>query len=104
MSKHDIQAAYHIVSILEQEAGEQIQVQCTLINLHVRTRSFEVCDLTDGKVYAGKLSEDAPKRINHATLGESYTATLRRVIEVKSVSGEEKDKWLLLDLVSMSSP
>lgn len=104
MSKHDIQAAYHIVSILEQEVGEQIQVQCTLINLHVRTRSFEVCDLTDGKFYAGKLSEDAPKSINHATLGKSYTATLRRVIEVKSVSGEEKDKWLLLDLVSMSSP
>ena len=104
MSKHDIQAAYHIVSILEQEVGEQIQVQCTLTNLHARTRSFEICDLTNRKIYAGKLSENAPERINHATLSQSYTATLRRVIEVKSVSGEEKDKWLLLDLVSMSSP
>jgi hypothetical protein len=103
MSKQDMQAAYHIVSMLEQEVGEQIQIQCTLFNLHVRTRSFEIRDLKDGKIYAGKLSEEAPERINHATLSENYSATLRRVIEVKSVSGEEKDKWLLMDLVSISS-
>ncbi len=89
--------------MLEQEVGEQIQIQCTLFNLHVRTRSFEIRDLKDGKIYAGKLSEEAPERINHATLSENYSATLRRVIEVKSVSGEEKDKWLLMDLVSISS-
>jgi hypothetical protein len=104
MSKQDMQAAYHIVSMLEQEVGEQIQIQCTLFNLHVRTRSFEIRDLKDGKIYAGKLSEEAPERINHATLSENYSATLRRVIEVKSVSGEEKDKWLLMDLVSIHSP
>ncbi len=99
MSKHDMQAAYQIVSKLEEEVGEQIQVECTLTNLHVRTRSFEICDLKDGRIYAGKLSEEAPERINHATLSESYKATLARVIEVKSVSGEEKEKWLLMDLV-----
>ena len=98
MSKHDMQAAYQIVSKLEEEVGEQIQVQCTLTNLHVRTRSFEICGLKDGRIYAGKLSEEAPERINHATLSESYKATLARVIEVKSVSGEEKEKWLLMDL------
>jgi hypothetical protein len=104
MSRYDMQAAYHIVSILEQEVGEKIQIQCTLTNLHVRTRSFEICGLEDRKIYAGKLSEEAPKRIDHATMSESYIATLRRVVEVKSVSGEEKDKWLLLDLAPMPPP
>lgn len=103
MSKQDMRCAYHIVSVFEQEVGQLIQIQVTLINLHVRTRSFEVCDLKDGKIYAGKLSEEAPEAINHATLSESYTAKLRRVTEVKSVSGEERDKWLLVDLTPLSS-
>ena len=103
MSRQDMQGAYHIVSVFEQEVGELIQIQGTLFNLHVRTRSFEVRDLKDGKIYAGKLSEEAPESINHATLSENYTATLRRLTEVKSVSGEERDKWLLIDLASISS-
>lgn len=103
MSKQDMRGAYHIVSIFEQEVGELIHIQGTLFNLHVRTRSFEVRDLKDGKVYAGKLSEEAPESINHATLSENYTATLRRVTEVKSISGEERDKWLLIDLAPISS-
>jgi hypothetical protein len=103
MSKQDMRRAYHIVSIFEQEVGELIQIQGTLFNLHVRTRSFEVRDLKDVKIYAGKLSEEAPESINHATLSENYTATLRRVTEVKSVSGEEIDKWLLIDLAPISS-
>lgn len=103
MSRQDMKGAYHIVSVFEQEVGELIQIQGTLFNLHVRTRSFEVRDLKNGKIYAGKLSGEAPESINHATLSENYTATLRRLTEVKSVSGEERDKWLLIDLAPISS-
>lgn len=90
--------AFKIVSRVEEEVGEALIITSRLIALHTRTKSYELSDIANEQKFSGKLSADAPESINHARLREIYVATLRRVIEVNSTSGEEKERWLLVDL------
>lgn len=90
--------AFNIVSRVEEEVGEEIRITGKLVALHTRTKSYELSSIVDEQKFSGKLAYDAPDSINHARLSEMYVATLRRIIEVNSTSGEEKERWLLVDL------
>lgn len=99
MTREVMESTHRIVSAVEQEIGEEIRVYGTLVGLNVRTRSYEIFGIHDKKKYAGKVAEDAPSAIYHAVLSEPYTAVLKRVIEVQATSGEERERWLLVNLL-----
>ncbi len=97
-SQNSILKAYEIVSSVEEQVGEEVEVVGQLVGLNVRTKTYEISSVSDKQKYAGKLAAEAPESIHHAQLSEMYVATLKRVIEVQSTSGEEKERWLLVNL------
>lgn len=101
LTKETIAKAYEIVSIIEEQIGEEIQVVGKLVGLNVRTRNYEIRSNADKKKYSGKFAADLPSEISHAKINNLYKAVLKKVIKVQSTSGEEKEQWLLVKLLEL---
>lgn len=104
LTRDKVTAALRIVSMVDLQMAEEVEVPCTLYGLNIRTRSYEFWTLETNEKYSGKLGEDVPERVSHARLQDKYIATVKKVIEVQSASGEEKDRWVLMDLRPMERP
>jgi hypothetical protein len=94
----DAKIALEIVSQVESEQPIQYEVDCELIGINKRTKSFEIWEITGvRKKYSGKILDSAFTIAETATLSRIYTAIIREIIEI-SVIGEEKIKYELVDL------
>ncbi|MEQ6886605.1 DUF6575 domain-containing protein [Salicola sp. Rm-C-2C1-2] len=102
LTRETINAALKIVNMIDLQMAEEVEVPGTLYGLNVRTGVFELWSLDEKEKYTGKLADEVPDRVSHATLQERYVATVRKFLEVQSASGEEKEKWVLVDLKAVA--
>jgi len=97
LTREEIASALRVVSAIDLQMAEEVIIPCVLVGLNVRTKTYELSSLDDEQKFSGRISDEAPKEVSHATLSQQYKAFLRRMIEVQA-SGEEKEKWILTDL------
>ena len=100
LSKQQIEKAYSIVDSIDIQMSEAIDVKATLIGLNIRTKRYEILSIKDNEKFSGRVSDDAIEDVQHAVIKKNYVATLKKVIEIKSSSGEESVKWILVGLKS----
>lgn len=98
LSGQEIASALRVVSSIDLQMAEEVVVPSFLVGLNVRTRTYELNSLKDQQKYSGRISDEVPEEVMHATLGQRYKAFLRRMIEVQATTGEEKEKWILTGL------
>ncbi|NOT13969.1 MAG: hypothetical protein HOP21_00045 [Methylotenera sp.] len=97
LSKTEILKALEIVSEINVEMADEIEIQSTLIGLNIRTMTYEILSAENEK-FAGKISEEAKAEAANATINNRYIAKLKQLIEVQATTGEEKTRWLLTGL------
>jgi hypothetical protein len=98
MSTEVARDALAIVEAIETILSENLQLECVLVGLNVRTRYYEIKALREDRKYVGRLSDEAMFDVQHATINDIYIATLRPQVESNPVTGEEKVKWALVAL------
>jgi hypothetical protein len=83
---------------IETKLSEQLQVECVLVGLNIRKRTYEINEVREQKKYSGRIADEAVSDVQHARINDRYTATLRENFETNPVTGEEKSKWELVAL------
>ncbi|WP_156201120.1 DUF6575 domain-containing protein [Wenzhouxiangella marina] len=101
LSREKVSAALKLVSMMDLQMAEEVRVPCILYGLNIRTRTYEFWTLDGNQKYAGKLGDHVPERVSHARLKDKYVATVKKMVEVQSASGEERERWVLMDLSPM---
>jgi hypothetical protein len=84
----------------ESQEAERVVVVGELIALNLRTRTFELVDNLERRKYAGKFVPEALPDGRGAEVGHRYRAELRAVLEVNSATGEEKTRYILVQLLA----
>lgn len=97
-SLENIQRALQVASRIEQEESDRFELECILIALHSRRRTFEVEPAAGGTRINGRIAFDAPDHVVHSTIMSRYKARLSEVVETSSITGDEVHKYTLLDL------
>jgi len=98
LTNKQVEKAYSIVDNIDIKMSEAIEVKATLIGLNVRTKRYEILSIQDNEKFSGRVSDDAIDEIQHAVINKNYIATIKKVIETKSSSGDEIIKWILVGL------
>jgi hypothetical protein len=98
LTKSQVENAHAIVDKIDIEMSEAIEVSATLIGLNIRTNRYEILETATNERYSGKVSLEAIGKIEHAVINKNYIATLKKLVETKSSSGDETIKWVLIDL------
>jgi hypothetical protein len=98
MSAAIVKDALTIVSEAVLKMPEEVLVVGELVGLNVRTRAFEIKELSSGRRYSGQIAVDAPGTEN-ATIKNVYTARIEKVIEVSTATDAETTHWLLIGLL-----
>lgn len=93
-----VRAAYAIVDRIDIALAEEVQINGQLVGFNVRTKRYEIQSGTDGRSYAGRVSEEADIRVANPAIGEQYQAVLRMLVETQSTSGDELVRWVLVRL------
>jgi hypothetical protein len=95
----DAKIALAIVNEVEAEQPKQYEVDGELVGVNKRTKSFEIWEINESRNrYLGRILDSALSVAETSTLSDIYTATIREIIEISAVTGEEKVKYQLLDL------
>lgn len=100
LTKQQVEKAYSIVDSIDIQMSEAIEVKATLIGLNIRTKRYEILSIKDNEKFSGRVSDDATDDVQHAVIKNNYIATIKKVVETKSSSGEEAIKWILVGLKS----
>lgn len=100
LSKHEIKAAYELVSRIDVDMSEAIEFKAELLGLDVKTKRYRVRHLDENEDYSGKIAEDSISSVEHSEINAIYTVVIKKIIETNSSSGSELTKWLLIDLKS----
>jgi hypothetical protein len=98
LSKSQIEKAYSIVDKIDIQMSESIEIKAKLIGLNVRTKRYEIHSLENTDKYSGRVADETLSDIEHAVINNNYTATLKKIIETKSSTGDENIKWVLIGL------
>ncbi|EPU3917601.1 MULTISPECIES: DUF6575 domain-containing protein [Aeromonas] len=98
LTKAQVEKAHSIVDSIDIAMSEAIEINAKLIGLNVRTKRYEISGLENGERFSGKVSEDTLSEVEHAVINSNYIATLKKIIETKSSSGDESIKWVLVGL------
>ncbi|HUU57416.1 MAG TPA: DUF6575 domain-containing protein [bacterium] len=97
-----------VKTISEMEPSEPIEYTFLgrLIGINIRTKIYEVWDVAENRKYSGKILDEAVPMVEHATINNVYSVTVREDT-VTSATGELETKYRLLQLVGVgdtSSP
>lgn len=98
LSKNQIEKAYSIVDKIDIQMSESIEMKVKLIGLNVRTKRYEIHALENSDKYSGRVADETLSDIEHAVINNNYIATLKKIIETKSSTGDESIKWVLVGL------
>lgn len=98
ISREVASAAIRVVDDLKVEVAETFEVRSVLVAANLRTKYYELWDPERHQKYSGRILEDAMPQVEHATLSETYVATLREIVETAPATGEERIKWELAGL------
>jgi hypothetical protein len=91
-------AALSVVLQIEEQDATIITVHGALIALNARNWSFELLELPRERWFRGKVGVDAPNHVLHARIQSFYTARIMIVTEVSTATGEETERYRLMDL------
>lgn len=92
------QAAVEVVDQVTTEMAERKEVTGRLVMLNTDANTFRIHDEQNHKRYTGKIGPDLDIREMRPQIEEVYVATLLEIVEVASVTGDEKSKWQLAEL------
>jgi hypothetical protein len=98
LTKSQVERAHSIVDNIDIEMSEAVEVNAKLIGLNVRTKRYEILGLDNNDRFAGKVLEHTLSELEHAVINNNYIATLKKIIETKSSSGDETIRWVLVNL------
>lgn len=101
LTKTQIDKAYALVDRIDIEMSESIEINSNLIGLNIRTKRYEIESLETNESFSGRVADDAVMKVKNATINRNYKATIKKLIETKSSSGDEKVKWILYDLTPL---
>jgi hypothetical protein len=90
--------ALSAIQNIETNLTEILQVEGVLIGINIRTKYYEITSRVDGKKYSGAIATEAVTDVQHATINESYSATLRLRTDTNPITGEERSHWDLTSL------
>jgi hypothetical protein len=90
--------ALEIVNRLVVQLPEEISVLGTLVGLNVRTKTYEITEVTTGKKYSGRIADEALPLVEHATISDKYIARISKVTELLPTTGHENIIWQLIAL------
>jgi hypothetical protein len=103
LSSEKIERAYKIVSRVEIEMSEEIEIDSELLGLDTATKRYRLTSLLDKTEYSGKVTDEALQNVMHSEINAHYRATIKKVIETNSTSGYEINKWILVGLTRLKS-
>jgi len=83
---------------MEITVPEVMEISGVLIGANTETRRFELRGIYDEIKYKGDIHEDAFNGDTEMTLGGVYCARMEEKIEINTVTGEAKARYLLLRL------
>lgn len=98
LTKAQVEKAHSIVDSIDIQMSEAVEVKAKLIGLNVRTKRYEILGFENDERFSGKVAQETLSDIEHAVINNNYTATLKKIIETKSSSGDEAVKWVLVGL------
>ncbi|OUD13099.1 DUF6575 domain-containing protein [Thioflexithrix psekupsensis] len=98
LSKEEIARALDIVSKVETEQDETIELTAELVGAYTDTKRFKIKNLKDNESYSGSISKEALNDVLHAELNGTYSVALKKIIETNPSSGQESIKWDLVKL------
>jgi hypothetical protein len=98
LTKAQVEKAHSIVDSIDVQMSEAVEVKAKLIGLNVRTKRYEILGLESDERFSGQVSQETIGDIEHAVINNNYVATLKKIIETKSSSGDETIKWVLVGL------
>jgi hypothetical protein len=93
-------AALSVVLHIEEQDAEVIIVPGALMALNARNWSFEFLSLPRRRWFRGKVGVDAPDHVLHARIQSLYEARIMVVTELSTATGEETERYRLLDLTN----
>ena len=99
LEKKVIKSAFDIISKLELSEKETINIKGKLICFNSRTKFYEILSL-DGEKFSGTASDNS--EIQSVTINDIYHAEIEQTIEIQPSSGEEKVKYKLIKLTTIS--
>jgi hypothetical protein len=102
MSLQVAREALEIVNQVVLQMPEETTVVGLLVGLNIRLRTFEVSETTSGKRYSGRIAEIAMPSAEHATINDTYTARIEKIVEVSPMTGTEIVRWQLVGLLPPS--
>lgn len=79
------------------EPPSEFEVTARLVGINVRTKTYEIWDVSENQKFSGRIHEDAMPSAEHATVNELYVVQLREETVV-SATGEPETKYRLLQL------
>jgi hypothetical protein len=94
----DVQKTISLVTKLNEEMAEEVQFDAHLIGLNLRTKSFELLSQTSQEKYVGKINPEVIGRVSGVEIGGTYSIKLRKTIDVLATTGEERIRWILVDI------
>lgn len=100
LTNSEILKTISIVTRLNEEMAEELSLKANLIGVNLRTKSFEISHATTQERFTGKIAPDAMSKISGAEVGASYKVVLRKYIDVLATTGEERIRWVLVDLTA----
>jgi hypothetical protein len=96
LSQADAISAYNLIDEMEITVPEVIEIHGVLVGANTETRRFELRGIYDDIKYKGDIHEGAFNGDTAMTLGGIYSARMEEKIEINTVTGEAKAKYLLL--------
>lgn len=98
LTKAQVEKAHSIVDSIDIQMSEAVEVRAKLIGLNIRTKRYEILGLENDERFSGQVSQEIIADIEHSVINNNYIATLKKIIETKSSSGDETVKWVLVSL------
>ena len=86
------------VKSVETEMLDQHKVGCTITAYDSNRNTFALEVIEDGSLVSGKVEKDAIPAEMFVAVKDRYSATIREIVEVNSMTGSEKTKYTLAKL------